>query len=134
MTKRFFTLLVALAITSAPVALEICQISCESNGLERSSISHVVDVHAGHHGHPMPAGHEHRGTQKQLSPASSLCDHDAQASPSLAAARNFNTFASILATAPATDTVERVRTGDLVLVSSSPSDRLGIPLATPLRV
>jgi len=54
MIKRLLTQVVALAVVSAPVALEVCQITCESKGV-KLSMSHSADEHAAHH--HVPANH-----------------------------------------------------------------------------
>jgi hypothetical protein len=133
--KRLFALVVALAVVSAPVALEVCQITCESKGMPPST-SHSAEGHAAHH--HMPANHascQHTDSPPQLSPADGLCDHGTEATPSLVAARNSDTSVPLLATAPAFGSLTLVRTRDSISVRESAwSDRLGIPLAVPLRV
>ena len=136
MMKRLFALVVALAVVSAPVALEVCQITCASKGIQ-PSMPHAAEGHAAHHHVPAHHGscHEQRGTTHQLSPLSGPCDHGADATPSLVAARNSNRGVSLLAAVPPIDSIRLVPTRELISVRESAwSDRLGIPLAVPLRV
>ena len=135
MLKRLFALVVAVAVMSAPVALEVCQLTCESKGMQPSMPHGAQDHVVRHH---MPADHaachEHSGRQ-QMSPANGLCDHGADATPSLVAARNFDTTVSLLAALPSLDSIRLVPTRDVISVrDASRSDRLEIPLAVPLRV
>ena len=135
MMKRLFAVAVALAVVSAPVALEACQITCESKGMPRT-MAHAAGGHSGHH--HMPADHaschEHGDAPQQLSPVSGLCDHSTEATPSLVA-RNFDTAVSLLATVPSIDSIILAPTRDSVFLRESASaDRLVIPLAIPLRV
>jgi hypothetical protein len=126
--------MVALAVVSAPVALEVCQITCESKGLQ-PSMSHA-NGHAAHHHTPADHAscHEHGGARQQLSPVSGRCDHVTETTPSLVAARSFYTDVSLSAAAPSIDSITLVRTRDFVSGREAWSDRLGIPLAIPLRV
>jgi hypothetical protein len=134
MVKRFFALVVALAVVSAPVALEICQITCESNAMA-ASIPHA-DSHAGHH--HMPADHaschEH-GDAPQLLPGSVPCDHGVEATPSLVAAKTAAAAVSLVAVLPLRQAIGIVTTHDFVFVRQSAwSGRLAVPLVIPLRV
>ena len=136
MIKRLLALVVALTVVSAPVALEVCQITCESKALQ-PSMSHTADGHAAHHHTPADHAscHEHNGARQQLSPVNGLCDHRTETTPSLAAARNSDTGVLVFAAVPSLDSITLVRTRDFVSVRESAwSDRLGIPLAIPLRV
>jgi hypothetical protein len=136
MMKRLFALVVALAVVSAPVALEVCQVTCESKAMQ-PSMAHGVEGHAAHHHIPadQAACHEHSGTPHQMSPVNGLCDHDTESTPSLVAGRNSDTAASLLATVPSIDSISLVSTRDSISVrESASSDRLGTPLAIPLRV
>jgi hypothetical protein len=135
MINRLLALMVALAVVSAPVALEICQITCESKATQ-PSMSHAADGHAAHHHTPADHAscHEHNGA-RQLSPVNGLCDHGTETPPSLVAARSSDTGVSLLAAMPSVDSITFVRTRDFVSVRESAwLDRLGIPLAIPLRV
>src|SRR4051794_32734175 len=127
--------MVALAVVSSPVALQVCQITCESRATQPLK-SHAADGHAAHH--HMPPGHaapEHAETQSQLSPVQGPCDHGAEATRSLVAARNFDTAVSLVATLPTIDPVSFVSTHDSLCARQPAwSDRLEIPLAIPLRV
>jgi hypothetical protein len=136
MINRLLSLVVALAVVSAPVALEVCQITCESKGLQPSTL-HTADGHAAHHhtAADHASCHEHNGARQQLSPVNGLCDHGTEAAPSLVAARSSSTGVSLLAAVPSIDSITLVRTRDFVSVRESAwSERLGIPLAIPLRV
>ena len=136
MMKRLFALVLALAVVSAPVALEVCQITCESKGAHASTL-HAAEGHAAHHHTPggHAACHEHGEVHQQLSPLDGPCDHGAEATPSLVAARTFDPAVSLLATLPTIDSISLVPTRDVVSVRHSAwLDRLAIPLAVPLRV
>ena len=136
MITRLLALVVALAVLSAPVALEVCQITCESKGAHPST-SHAADRHAAHHAPADDAScHEHSGSPQHVSPVKGLCDHSGEATPSLvAAARSSDSGVSLLAAAPSIDAITLVRTRDCISVrESARSDRLGTPLAIPLRV
>jgi hypothetical protein len=134
--KRLLALMVALAVVSGPVALAVCQITCESKAAQPLR-SHAADGHAAHH--HMPTGHaacpEHAETQSQLSPVEGPCDHGAETPPSLVAARNVDTAVSLVATLPTVDSIRFVPTHDFLFVRQPAwLDRLAIPLAAPLRV
>ena len=137
MITRLLALMVALAVLSAPVALEFCQITCESKGAQPST-SHAADSHAAHHHAPADNAscHEHSGSPQHVSPVKGLCDHSGEATPSLvAAARSSDGGVSLVAAVPSIDAITLVRTRDCISVrESASSDRLGIPLAIPLRV
>jgi hypothetical protein len=127
MLKRLFALV---------VALEVCQLTCESKGMQ-SLMSHAAEGHAAHH--QMSAGHaachEHGEAPQQLSPLNGLCDHGTEATPSLVAARNSVTSVSLLAAVPSIGSIELVPTRGVILVRvSALIDRLEVPLAIPLRV
>jgi hypothetical protein len=129
-------LAVALSVVSAPVALEVCQITCESKGMS-PSMPHALEGHAAHHHAPADhaACHEHRGTPQEPSPANGLCDHGTESVPSLVAAKNPDTPFTLLATVPSIDSIALVPARDSISVRESAwSDRLGTPLAIPLRV
>src|SRR5204863_7654782 len=104
--KRLLALMVALAVVSGPVAMAVCQITCESKAVQPST-SRAGEGHAHHH---MPAGHaachEHGGAPRQLSPLGGPCEHGAEVAPALVAARNFDTAVALLAALP---TVESIR-------------------------
>jgi hypothetical protein len=133
--KRLVALMVALAVVSGPVAAAVCQIACESKAVQPST-SRAGEGHAHHH---MPAGHagcsERAETQSQLSPVEGPCDHGAETTPGLVAARNVDTAVSLVATLPTIDPISFVSTHDS-LCARQPAwlDRLEIPLATSLRV
>ena len=136
MVKRLFALAVALSVVSAPVALEVCQITCESKGMS-PSMPHALEGHAAHHNAPADhaACHEHRGTPQELSPANGLCDHGTELVPSLVAAKSTDTTLTLQATVPSIDSIGLALARDGISVRESAlSDRLGTPLAIPLRV
>lgn len=136
MVKRLFAFVAALSIVSAPIALEVCQITCESTGMS-PSMPHALEGHAAHHHAPADhaACHEHRGAPQELSPVNGLCDHGTESAPSLVAAKNWDTPSTLLATVPSIDSIRLVPTRDGLSVRESAwSDRLGTPLAVPLRV
>jgi hypothetical protein len=136
MVKRLFALVVALCVLSAPVALEVCQITCESKGMS-PSMPHALQGHAAHHHAPADhaACHEHRGTPQELSPVNGLCDHGTESVPSLVAAKSSDTPFTLLATVPSIDSIGLVPARDGIVVRESVwSDRFGTPLAIPLRV
>ena len=135
-TKRLFALLVALAVVSAPIAMEVCQVRCESKGMAPST-SQANNGHAGHHHMPgdHASCHEHDGAVQQVSPGTVPCDHDTEATPSLVAAKNSDAAASVLWVVPVSHLTTTVETREFVSVRESAwSDRLVIPLAIPLRV
>jgi hypothetical protein len=126
--------MVAVAVVSAPVALEVCQIACESKAMTQS-MPHG-ESHAGHHHVPAEhsARHEHSGPP-QLSPASVPCDHGTEATPSLVTAKDSDAAVSLLAVLLLDRSIATVETGNLVSVrQSTRADRLVVPLAIPLRV
>jgi len=136
MMKRLFALVLALAVVSAPVALEVCQITCESKGAHAST-SHAAEGRAAHH--HMPGGHaachEHGQLHQQLSPVDGPCDHGAETTPSLVAAKGFDPAVSLLAALPMIDSVSLVPAHQFASVRHSARlDRVAIPLAVPLRV
>ncbi len=136
MMKRLFALAVALAVVSAPVALEVCQLTCESKGLQ-PSMPHGAQAHVAHGHTPADhaACHEHGGTPHQVSPVDGLCDHSTESTPSLVAARNTDTAVSLLATVPLIDSFGLVATADRISARESAwSQPLARPLAIPLRV
>jgi len=137
MIERLLALSVALAVVSAPVALEVCQITCESKGMQ-PPMSHSADGHAAHHHAPADHAscHEASGApSQQLSPVNGLCDHGAEATPSLVAPRSPETGVSLMAEVPSIDSITLARTANFISArESAGSGRPGIPLAIPLRV
>jgi hypothetical protein len=133
MINRLFALVVALAVASAPVALEVCQLTCGSKGMQ-ASMPH--SAHAHHHSPAEHAAcHEDSGTPTQLAPVDGLCDHGTDATPSLVAARNYITAVSLLAVVPSFDSIRLApRRGAISVSDAAWSDRLEIALAIPLRV
>lgn len=134
MVKRLFALVVALAMVSAPVALEVCQMTCESKAMAPSMPR--AESHAGRH--HIPAGHascdEHVGAP-ELSPSSVACDHGLEAMPSLVAAKIGDAAVSLLGVLPFGRAIGTVATRDFVSKRQSFwPDRLGVPLVVPRRV
>jgi hypothetical protein len=134
--KRLLALMVALAVVSGPVTMAVCQIACESTGAQPST-SRAGEGHAPHH--HMPAGHaachDDSDAPPQLSPLDGPCEHGAEVAPGLVAARNFDTAVSLIASLPTVDSIRFVPTHDCLFVRQPAwLDRLGIPLAAPLRV
>src|SRR5262245_32513263 len=111
--KRLVALVLALVVVSAPVALEVCQIACESKGVHAST-SHVAEAHAAHHHMPADhaACHEHGELPQLLSPLDGPCDHGSESTPSLVAARTFDPAVSLLAALPTIDSISLVPTRD----------------------
>jgi hypothetical protein len=136
MVKRLFSLVVALAIAGAPVALEACQIACASMS---SHPTHAHAMHRVHHHHATAADescHETAVAPHQLSPQAPACDHDAEATvPTVAAARTSDGVPLIAATVPPVADVVFVHASTFVQARQSAlSDRLEIRLASPLRI
>jgi hypothetical protein len=77
MMKRLAALLIALAVGAAPVALEVCQLTCASHSTH-SHVAHTADAHALHHGAAsQPSCHQAgHAAAHTLSPGSAHCDHD----------------------------------------------------------
>ena len=133
MTKRLFALVVALAVVSAPIALEVCQVRCESKGMDPST-SHAADGHD-HTLADHPSCHEHSSVAPRLSPGSIPCDHGTDATPSLVAAKNSDAVGSLISVVPVSHFITTVETRAFLSVRESAwPDRLVIPLAIPLRV
>jgi len=133
MTKRLFALVLALAVVSAPAALEVCQISCESKTMPRSMMA--SEDHAGHHHVPADHASCHEAGARQVSPGSVPCDHGTEATPSLVATRNPEAAVSLLAVVPLNHSIVTFERCDFVSVRQSAwADRLVVPLAIPLRV
>lgn len=127
MRRGGLALLIALAVASAPVALEVCRIACEST-------RHPPLAHATHH----PGCHESGTASPHLSAHAHPCEHgDEPTTPGVAAARHSDNAATLLAVAvPAHDAltvVVRMSALTTAGLSSLPG-RAGIALATPLRI
>jgi hypothetical protein len=134
MVKRLVALLVAVGVVSAPLALEVCRIACDSKAMA-SSMPHA-ESHAGHY--HMATDHascHEQAVAPQLSPGSVPCDHGVHATPGLVAAKSADAAVSLLAVLPLSRTMGIGATSDFVFVrQSSWPDRLAVPLVIPLRV
>jgi hypothetical protein len=138
MVNRLFSLVVALAIAGAPVAMEACQIVCASTSV------HPMEAHGPHQAHHHHAAaadgscHESPAAPYHLSPQAPPCDHDGRteaAVPSVTAARASDAVLLCAAAVPS------IADGGLAAAStlvpnrqSALPDRLEIRLATPLRI
>jgi hypothetical protein len=136
MVARLLVLVVALAVVSAPVALEVCQVTCESKAME-PSVAHGAEGRAGHH--HMPADHaschEQAGRVHQMSPANVPCHHGTEATPTIVAAKNCDAVLSMVAVLPLRYSIVPVETRELGSVrDSAPTACLAVPLTTPIRV
>jgi hypothetical protein len=127
--RRLFGLVLALAVVSAPLALEACQITCESNATPPAGRPAVHDHTPADH----PSCHERVGTPQQLSTGSVPCDHGTAATPGLVAAKHSDTAVALPVVVPVR---HAVATGEsrVSVYRSLSSDRLALPLAIPLRV
>jgi hypothetical protein len=135
MTKRLLAFVAALAVLSAPVALEVCRITCDSKVMPPSMSD--ADGQPTHHDVPAKDAscHEPPSTGPQLSPSGIPCDHGVQGTPSLVAAKGSDTAVSSPAVVPVSHSSESLETGDTgSLGGSAWADRLAVPLAIPLRV
>lgn len=134
MTKRLLALLVALAVVSAPVALEVCQMTCNSKAMQ-PSMSHADGQVTHQH---MPADHascrEHHSTGPQLSATSIPCDHGVQGRPSLVAGKHSEAAVSVPAVVPVYSFAPVETGGSGSLRDSARADRFAIPLVIPLRL
>jgi hypothetical protein len=133
--KRLLAFVVSLAVLSAPLALEICQVTCESNAIPEAML-HGADGHVDHHAPANHAAcHEHGGPQHQLWPIDGPCDHGADATPSLVAGRSSDRSITLPATLPAIASIGVVPIRTLTSVRESRwPDRPGSSRAIPLRV
>jgi hypothetical protein len=134
MVKRLVALLVALGVVSAPVALELCQIACDSKATAPSTPH--AESHAGHHhmATDHASCHEQAGAL-QLSPGSVPCDHGGQATPGLVAAKSADAAVARLAVLPLSQTMGIGAARDVVSARQSAwPDHLGVPPVVPLRV
>ena len=132
---RLCSLLVALAISSAPIALEVCQIACESIPAQPAADQHAhahgdhhaAGSHSLRHGVPGPSHHLLRDT--------TACDHDGDAAPSVAAARGSD-GGPLLAPPllPGSDVAAAGAAAVVPIRELNLPDGLGIRLASPLRV
>jgi hypothetical protein len=135
MLKRLCALVVALAVVGAPLVLEICQVTCETTGMQ-PSMPHGAEANPAHHHMPADhaACHEHSGTPLQLFPVNGLCEHGTDSMPTLAG-RDSDTAASLLAAVPSIDFITGVPTRDVISVRDSAwPDRPAVLRAVPLRV
>jgi hypothetical protein len=136
MVKRLFSLVVALAIAGAPVALEACQIACASRSVYPIA---AHDTHQGHHHHATAADgscHELPAAPNHLSPQAPPCDHDGEATaPSVTAARAPDSVLLYAAAVPPIANVVFAAPSTFVPIYQSPlPDRAEIRLVSPLRI
>ena len=136
MVKRFFSLVVALAIAGAPAALEACQIACASTAVLPMA---AHDAHQAHHHHAPAADkpcHELPAAPHHLSPQAPPCDHDGEATvPSVTAARTFDVvLLYAVAVPPIADVVSTTAATFVPTPQSTLPERLEIRLASPLRI
>jgi hypothetical protein len=136
MARRLFSLVVALAIAGAPVALEACQIACASTVVP-STAAH--DAHQAHHHHATPAErpcHEAPAAPHHLSPEAPPCDHDDAATvPSVTVARTSDVVLLYAAAIPPIADVASTTASAIVPTPQSTlPERLEIRLARPLRI
>ena len=136
MVKRLFSLMVALAIAGAPVALEACQVACASTSAHPMA---AHDTHHKHHHHATAPGetcHELPATSQQLSPHVPPCNHDGEATvASVTAARTSGGVLLGPAAVPAiADVVFAASSTFVPPRQSTLPDRLEIRLASPLRI
>jgi hypothetical protein len=133
MVKRLFALVIALAIASAPAALEACQIACASISVHRMA------AHLDHQHHGAAGGgscHDPRATSHHLSSQAPPCGHDGEATVvSVTAPRPSNGASLHAAAAPPIANVVFASALTFVPTGQSPlTDRLGLRIASPLRV
>jgi len=132
---RLGSLLIALAIAGAPVALEACQIVCESIPAQPAA---AEQAHAHQHHHAAgshSASHDESAPRHHLLRGATACDHDADAAPSVVTARNADgglLFAPPLL--PGSDVVAADAAAVVSIRELNLPDYLGIRLASRLRV
>lgn len=130
MVKRLFALVIALLTGGAPVALEVCQIICESK------VAHAARSGAGHHHLPATDGSSHELPAAHLSGTHS-CDHDrAVAEPGIAVSRDSESVPMPVAVRLCgTDDIAPVRPATIVRAARlAMPDRPEIRLSLPLRI
>jgi hypothetical protein len=136
MVRRLSSLVIALAIAGAPVALEACQIACASTTVHPMA-AHDARPAPHHHATPVDRPcHEHAPATHQLSPDVPPCDHDGEAiAASVTAARTSDGVLLYAVAAPAVaDVVFAAASTFVPTRQSTLPDRLEIRLATPLRI
>lgn len=135
MMKRLAALLIALAVGAAPVALEVCQLTCASAPTP-ADVAHTADADAVHHGGAsQPSCHQAGNGAHTLSQRSAPCDHDDGAiasspvttRPDTVAAAPVHIVGIDLANPVAAGRADR---GRVVLAVT----RLELRLASPLRI
>ncbi len=135
MVKRLFSLVVALAIAAAPVALEACQIACASTSVHPMAAN---DAHQAHHHHATGADrscHEPPTAPHHLSPQAPPCDHNGEATVlSVTAAPSDGALLYAAAVPPIADVVSAGASAFVSIRRSTLPDRLEIRLASPLRI
>ena len=135
MVRRLFSLVVALVIAAAPVALEACQIACESTSVHPIAAHHTQ----AHHHHATTADescHELPAAPHYVSPQAPPCDHDGEATVAgVAAARTSDSvLLCAAAVSPVADVVFAPAPAIVPAGQSTLPDRLEIRLASPLRI
>ena len=135
MVKRLFSLVIALMIGVAPVALQACQINCESPAGQPVR-AHDTHNDADHHrDHASHGSRQESPAAPHLSQAHS-CNHDrAVAELSVAPGRDSDRVPMPAAVkAPGTDDIARVRPAPLVRAAQLTSDCREVRLSRPLRI
>ncbi len=133
--RRIIALVVALALVSAAAATELCQIRCDVAG--NSSVLHLHgqpsrDQQAGAH---HAACHEEGDAPQRVSPLGDGCQHPAESTPSVVAARTSSPVMSLLATLVSVQAIEVEPAHSRVSArASARQTSLAIPLSLPLRV
>jgi hypothetical protein len=135
MMKRLFALVVAVLTGGAPVALEICQITCESK-VAHTSRGHDAHSGAGHH-LPATNGSSHEPPAVPHLSGTHSCDHDRiGAGPGLAVSRDSDSGPMPVAVrVPGTDDTASVRPAMIVRAAQlAMPGRSEVRLSLPLRI
>src|SRR5215831_15747985 len=76
MMKRLAALLIALVVVAAPVAVEVCQITCAFGPMQWHALQ-ASHAHASHHHSEtaQPSCHETHRAGQVVSPGAAPCDH-----------------------------------------------------------
>ena len=125
--RRGLALLIALAVASAPVVLEVCRITCQSMHVHPSAAQATTQ---------QPSCHESGAASPKLSVHAHPCDHEGETTtPGVAAARYSDNNTLPAAAVPASPTAAFARTS--ARPTDRPSllpDRVEVRLAIPLRI